>query len=447
MSSSALKSAVTSDTAALVGVAGVLLAAQTPNPILSASMAAGGLALLGLVLKASHRSSAPMLLPVAGLLIAVFLVFARDSRVGPLPPVEFALRPFWEGLIMAGVLALVLSGLWKKWRTVGIVAIVVAATVMTVVMTVVEWDSELGIDVYHAHRAAGAALLDGLNPYGPAVRVLDGSPNAAPGSVIVGYPYPPVVLLTYGVSAMLADPRLVSLLAWLVLLGWLGRMALRDERYSDVALAFLVLLAAAPVWPVVLFTSWTEPVSLLLLVLAASLWRSRPILGAVLLGLALASKQYFVLLTPLLLLSPGFRRVKHLPLALGVAGATLLPFILVDAVAFWEATVTNIASIGFRPDTQSVSGLLAAVGVDLVLPVWVWLLVCFSFGIALARGLRSEGDLLLGVTLVLGVAFLTGLAFPNYWFLVAGLGAAGVVLSQGSLGDQGSPREKVEAFP
>ena len=46
-----------------------------------------------------------MLLPVAGLLIAVFLLFARDSRVGPLPPVEVALRPLWEGLIMTGDLA------------------------------------------------------------------------------------------------------------------------------------------------------------------------------------------------------------------------------------------------------------------------------------------------------------------------------------------------------
>jgi len=141
-----------------------------------------------------------------------------------------------------------------------------------------------------------------------------------------------------------------------------------------------------------------------------------------------ASKQYFVFLAPLLLLHPEIRRPKRAAAVFGVAALTFLPFLLIDPGLLWTATVGNIAGIGFRPDTQSLSGLLATVGIDFVLPRWAWLIVSLAAAIALTVGARGRWDFMVRAALILGFAFLAGLAFPNYWFLVAALASFGVGL-------------------
>lgn len=303
------------------------------------------------------------------------------------------------------------------------------ALVVTGTMVSQEWEHGLGSDVYHAHRAAGGALDRGENPYGPAVRFFDGNPFHPSDAVIEGYPYPPVVLVTFAASSIFTDPRLISTIAWFLFLGWLGWRAIRVKTAStgDLALPVLLIFSVTPLAADVWYMAWTEPLTLVLFLGAFLAWR-RPWLGGVLLGLALASKQYLFFLAPLVLFhrDEGWR--LRAPVSLATAMATLLVPLAVDTSGFVESAVGNAAGIGFRPDTQSLSGLAGVLGFEFVLPTLVWIPLALVIGILLARSSQSVTDFAIRGGLTLATAFLIGMAFSNYWFLVAGLfGTAGVI--------------------
>jgi hypothetical protein len=179
---------------------------------------------------------------------------------------------------------------------------------------------------------------------------------------------------------------------------------------------------------VTLFVGWTELLILgivTMLVLGSSepghhqAWRT----GA--LAAMASSKQYMVFLAPLAL---GVRFLR-LPLSLGALGltvATLLPYVLNDARATYHALYENLAAIGDRPDSFSISGMLETLGVSTgALPRLPWIAMTLVFGYLIARKIRDLGDFVIGAALVLAFAFLTGLAFVNYWLLCAGLVAVG----------------------
>jgi hypothetical protein len=50
------------------------------------------------------------------------------------------------------------------------------------------------------------------------------------------------------------------------------------------------------------------------------------------------------------------------------------------------------------------------------------------FGYLIARRIRDLSDFILGAAMVLGFAFLTGVAFVNYWLLCAGLVLVGSIM-------------------
>ena len=158
----------------------------------------------------------------------------------------------------------------------------------------------VGFDVLVFHIEAAQALAEGQNPWTDAVTVPDGSLNAEPGDVIVGYVYPPVTAIAYSVGYwVFSDPRVTSLLAWTGYLLVLGALAIR--RRSTPGLLTMLLFAALPGWPLVLRAAWSEPLSLVLLAGAYAMWRSSAGSGLTT-GLAMASKQYFFATAPLLLL-------------------------------------------------------------------------------------------------------------------------------------------------
>ena len=70
-------------------------------------------------------------------------------------------------------------------------------------ITLIDAVKDVGIDVVQLHRQAAEALARGENPYGASVSVPNGSPDAASGSMIVGYPYPPVAAMVYASGAWL----------------------------------------------------------------------------------------------------------------------------------------------------------------------------------------------------------------------------------------------------
>lgn len=413
----------------VLAVGAVTFGASSAQPVLSATAASIGLVLfvwsmgtnLPLASGYEHKWAA---------IAALTVVFG--SLVSPLSSVPDSIEPVRPLLLAlavssSGIAFVSGARLYAKRLAVGLGLLLVVTA--SVALTASEWNAVLGTDVYHVHKAAGSAVLDGLNPYTNAVRFLDGSPFAPEGRIIEGYPYPPVVLFTYGLAGGFTDPRLVSVIAWLAVIGWLGWKGARFDHGSEVALGVFLLLATSPIWTLVWYGAWTEPLSLALFGVAAVTWNKRATTSGVALGLALASKQYFVFLAPLVLLHRDEnwrRRITTIGLTLA---AMILPAVVIDPGAFYDATIGNLTEIGFRPDAQSIPGLLSKLGIDVELPQWAWL----ATGMAASAliGLRSRSGSLFAARagLVLGLTFVLGLAFPNYWFLVAGLLGIGAFLA------------------
>jgi hypothetical protein len=362
---------------------------------------------------------------------AVLLVTGASGRpIGSFPGSLVAYRP---ALIALGALACATAALSRNRSAVRHGAVVLALLVGVLALTIsvwFEWSSTLGSDVYHAHRLAGAALRSGENPYTDAVAFPDGNPFAPSDRVIEGYPYPPVTLSAYGLAGAFTDPRLISAACWLAFLGWLTFGAWRSERDldSEIKLSVLLLMAVAPLGSEVWYMAWTEPLTLFLFLMAALAWKRSRFWSGMLLGLALASKQYLIFLLPLVLLhrDQGWRRRSVT--AMATAGATLVAGLAPNPTAFLDSTFGNLTSIGFRPDTQSLPGLAHQLGFSFLLPNWLWVLLSLAVVTLLARSSMTRSGFMLRAGLGLGIAFLFGPAFPNYWFLVAGLVTIGAVL-------------------
>jgi len=244
--------------------------------------------------------------------------------------------------------------------------------------------------------------------------------------MIVGYPYPPVVAGTYAASSIPTDPRIISLVAWSALVLALAIVAWRRLARDSLPLAVFFLVASLPVWRLIWFGAWTEPLTLILFVGALIMWRRSALVAGVLLGLALASKQYLVFLLPILLLYREDQYWRKLLFGVGAAVLTFLPFLLADPQAMGQALIGNLSGISFRPDTLSLPGMLYELGIDFELPRALWLALIAVTGAIVGRRARSARGLALSFAFVLGFAFLTGLAFLNYWFLVFGLVAFAV---------------------
>lgn len=266
-----------------------------------------------------------------------------------------------------------------------------------------------GTDVIYGYQEAAATLKEGRNPYSDAVYVDSGPAYANKGN-IVGYPYPPPTMLLYVAAEWVWDGRLVNVVAMMVVLSlmiWFG-----SARSS----AGLLLLGTALTYPMlgpVYVHGWTEPLQLALLLVAAVTFR-RWIIGGLIMGMAVASKQYMVLtLLPLLLL-PDPNRWRRLGVVVATGVVVTAPFFLWNPAAFWQATVAVQFERIQRLDTSSV----AALGV--VLPLLLVLGVVGFAALFLGSRIRGTHGLLL--TQVFAVALYFALSpntFRNYWFLVA----------------------------
>lgn len=410
----------------LVAVAAVLLGASISPPAVAVACFLGGGALWLSSYRARHEVGAADHRWV-GTATVILVLGSVWRSIGPIPEAFTDQRDLLLGLGGAAGASLLFGGDRRTGRVVATVLSAAVVILLTGTLLLSEWRSPLGTDVYHAHMEAGEALRSGENPYGDTVEFVDGSAFSEAGRTVRGYPYPPVTLLAYAGAGMLLDPRIVSAGSWLVVLGWFGARALQKSSRSAIGTGAFVLMASYPAWSVIWYAGWTEPLSLLLFLMTATQWRRHPVLSAVFLGLALASKQYFVFLAPLVLILRDEDAPRRASVAIGTIVATLLPPLVVDARAFVEATLLNLAEIEFRPDSQSLTGVLAITGVEFVLPRWTWFLTGMAVSVGVARLARSRSEFLAGAGAVMAFAFLAGLAFPNYWFLVAGLFALATV--------------------
>jgi hypothetical protein len=194
------------------------------------------------------------------------------------------------------------------------------------------------------------------------------------------------------------------------------------RRQAGALVALGLVFVVQPWLGTVIWFGWTDPLTLPLLLGAGLLWRRHPALSAMLLGLAFGTKQYFVLALPLLLAWSDVYRWKRTVIASGIAALTMLPAVLLDPVAFWNATIALALTAPGRLDSSS----LAGVGLDL--PFWV--VIVASVGVAVWMGRAGGGSsrFQLALAATLSVAFLIGFqAFMNYWYAVGALAVFSVV--------------------
>jgi hypothetical protein len=210
------------------------------------------------------------------------------------------------------------------------------------------------IDVDFVHRLSTEALLQGSNPYAmkPPSIYADGSDFYGPGTVIggrvqAGYFYPPLSLLLATLARLLVGDYRFAQLAATAAAGLFIALA----RPSRVAFVCAALLLFTPRAFFIVEQGWTEPFVLASISGLVFCWCRWPKGKAVVLGLALVSKQYAVLLLwPMLL-----QRKRSVLVALGVAAAVLLPFIAWGPAAFWRSTVWLQNAQPYRPDTMVLS--------------------------------------------------------------------------------------------
>lgn len=278
----------------------------------------------------------------------------------------------------------------------------------------------VGIDVYLLHTEAADAIASGLNPYGDAVEVRNGAPTAAPGDTIEGYLYPPVTAAAYSLGYWaFSDPRFTSLIGWAIFLAVLGSLALR--RRSTPGLLVMMLMASLPGWPLVLRAAWTEPLTLALIGLAFIAWK-KPISSGSVAGLALASKQYFLVVAPVLMLHRGRTWMARLLTMVIIIGVTISAGFIWDPQAFWSAVVEFHLSTPPRADSANLVGLASILGFDWDPPGFLALAVGITLAVLAGRASTTRQSFLIAMTLALTGSFLVGSqAFANYWFLIAGL--------------------------
>lgn len=296
-------------------------------------------------------------------------------------------------------------------------------------------------DVYHLHVSAADVLINGQNPYTEATAA-NTSPLAAEGEMVVGYPYPPLPLIAYaGGSFVFGDPRWTSVIAIALTVLLIVRPWARLTRaQAGAAVALGLAIVSQPVLGLILRKSWTEPIALPLLMGVGLLWRKHPMGAAVLLGLTLGLKQYWILALPLLLIWNDGYRWKRFWIAGGVASITLLPAFVAEPAAAWNAMVVTLMEVPPRVDS------IGFAGIGWELPLWLIVVA----GVVAAWWMGKQGGpgprFLLGLLGTLSVAFLLGSqAFVNYWFLIASAAIVAVASSASMTDATGGPDPKALA--
>jgi hypothetical protein len=289
------------------------------------------------------------------------------------------------------------------------------------------------IDVWPVHQQGARALASGHSPYAPGV--IDTPDTGVPGHVVRDYGYPPMnAILTTAAYVLTGETRWASMTA-IVLGGYLfWRFAHRaggGGPWPDLLLACWLFHPRALF---VIEAAWGDPLVLPFLAgfaLAVATGRTR--WAAVLLGLVCAVKQHFVLYVPVLAAVPGIG-VSGAIVALAIAAATCFPFAIATPRGLWNGLVTFHLAKAFRPDSLSLSAVIADAGP--VLPSWVGFAATFAFLLYASRLRRALGYRLIVSAAAFLVFYLLGRqAFCNYYYVVGAtllLGAAGVVAERES---------------
>lgn len=284
------------------------------------------------------------------------------------------------------------------------------------------------IDVWQMQQQAVDFLVAGQNPY-QNVRVMDTHAGAS-----IPFVYPPTVIYT----------------------GALGKLAFGDIRYAHLVfflltgLALRVITLRAPITlpaigqdaPALVFLlqpklffileqSWIDVVPLGFATAGLALWLSRwRLVGVVLLGLGMSSKQTMFWFLPLLAIFMPLRRREWIALGLTLLAA-VGPFLVWDFEKIWASNFTLFTDL---PPRRDALGFMAwyyakySYWPKVAHIAWLGCLSVLALGAwRLRRSLPALGFASAAIYFLF--FFFHKFSFANYHFFIAGLAALAAALS------------------
>lgn len=368
-------------------------------------VAAALLTALALLGRGSRASRGQLEGTAVGLLCADMLVLAiipyRPSL--PLPP----------GVIQAAALVGlvgVAGSVAVRRLEIGLLVAALAALVSRAI--VIAADVQPTFDVAYIQVAAGHAVLSGTNPFLTHVYV-------------EGFPYWPLSAIAAAGGLLAGDTRWANVVADLVTaiaLVYIG--AAIGMRRLGAVLGVLWLWSFAG-----LFMTWEGfPEPVLISLSAASvvaLTREQPRFGVagLLVGLAIATKQFGLGLIAFMPFSGHDLRTRTLPAAVVTAALCIVPFVLWDPIAFMNGSVVGLlhaSGRGFALNLlEPLPGLIARWHPPFILAA----LAGLAAGALARRAWRGSttGWLASSAMLLLVVFLFNEIAFVNYYQIVLGL--------------------------
>jgi uncharacterized membrane protein len=267
---------------------------------------------------------------------------------------------------------------WMSCLFVGTVFAFCAATVWT--------HQTFVVDVRLVQHVAAQALYHGDDPYlvrfpNIYLHPYDGADNIdAQGMLKVGFVYPPLVAIFGIPGVLLGDVRFSHVLAMTIAAG-----ALAFTRKSQIAIGAVAMFTLLPLTIYFVAGGWSEPLSIMLLCATVSAaHRGVPKTTGVLAGLLIASKQYLIVIAPLLwLLAPDRRgRLQLVSVAILTAAIVTLPLMMWHPARSFDSVISFHGRHPFRIDALSFLAAFARSS-GLKPPILA------SMGVLIAAGLTS----------------------------------------------------------
>jgi hypothetical protein len=304
-----------------------------------------------------RRSTSPIGSPrvAAWVLVSTGLLLAGYDEVHFAARLHPGLQPILlVAFMLLGVGACGVTRSGASRRASFVAFVLVAAALQVAMLNHVPPPGDVGV----ASHQSVTALLHGHDPYAITLpnpydraqtRQFFDPVDLVGNRLDFGYAYLPVALVGSIPGFLVGNVGYSLVLALTGLTVLLRRLAV-DATGRMLALVPL----AMPFTPQILLNQWVEPIPMLLLGVCAWAWvgRRRRV-ATVGLGLLLATKQYFFVVLPLLVVVRRGLGTRATAAAIAVTGAVCGAFVLWDPAAFWHSAVWLQFHLPLREDSVS----------------------------------------------------------------------------------------------